>query len=156
MPRLSWVTYKGVAAAVLPLRTITGGSLMYLDRRDCPDWMHIRQWLYLEKTSPRVLLTVLPGAKYSRERHRNERRPETRVPINRAGMIRQRFPQKFPQGNKCCLCGVHTVRGESVAYWGSTPSFGHALCRVAEWTARHDALETKKSRDAEYARRRRR
>jgi len=53
---------------------------MNLDRRDCPDWMHIRQWLYLEQTSPRALLGVLPDAKYSRERHRGERRPESRVP----------------------------------------------------------------------------
>lgn len=128
---------------------------MHLDRRDCPDWMHIHQWLYLEQTSPRVLLGVLPQVKYNRERHRAERTPESRVPVNPAGMIRQRFPQKFPQGNKCDLCGVRTVRGESVAYWGSGPSFGHALCRVAEWTSLHDARQARRKQDAAQARRRR-
>lgn len=128
---------------------------MKLDRRDCPDWMHIRQWVYLEQTSPRVLLSVLPDVKYNRERHRAERTASARVPINPGGMIRQRFPQKFKQGNKCNLCGVHTVHGEPVAYWGSTPSFGHALCRVAEWTALHDAREARNQRNAQKARRRR-
>lgn len=134
---------------------------MHLDRRDCPDWMHIRQWIYLETTSPRVLLaTVKP---VTRERHRTEQRERAengkrepyRRPINPAGMVRQRFPQKFPVGNKCHLCGVDTLKGEDVAYWGREPLFGHALCRVAEWTAAHDAAEAKRDRDAEQARRRR-
>lgn len=84
---------------------------MKLDRRDCPDWMHIRQWVYLEQTSPRVLLSVLPDVKHNRERHRAEQTASARIPIHPAGVIRQRFPQKFEMGNKCYPCGVHTVRG---------------------------------------------
>jgi hypothetical protein len=134
---------------------------MQLDRRDCPDWMHIRQFVYLEKTSPRVLLAVVKPT--TRERHKGERRTRDehaagqprRRPINPAGMIRQKFPQKFPVGNKCALCGVDTLKGEDVAYWGRGPLFGHALCRIAEWTAQHDAAEAKRDRDNEHARRRR-
>lgn len=122
------------------------------DRRDCPDWMDIRQFVYLEQTSPRVLFSVLPQRRY-REQQRGERGP--RRPINTAGMIRQRFPQRFDLGNVCALCGVRTVRGEDVAYWGGGPTFGHALCRVAEWTAAYDAAESNRRRDGEHARRRR-
>lgn len=129
-----------------------------LDRRDCPDWMHIRQFVYLEETSPRVLASILDPR--SRELHtgeratwrRGQRQPD---PINLAGMVRQRFPQQFARGSRCALCGVVTVRGEDVAYWGRGPAFGHALCRIAEWTARHDAAQERRARDAEHSRRRR-
>lgn len=130
-----------------------------IDRRyDCPDWMHIRQFVYLEKTCPRVLLKVIrPNA---RELHRTEKGEARgpgfrRPPVNSAGMISQRFPQQFKEGRKCALCGVATRRGEDVAYWGGGPSFGHALCRVAEWCAKQDAEQERRRHNAEHARRRR-
>jgi hypothetical protein len=125
-----------------------------LDRRDCPDWMHIRQWVYLEQTSPRVLLSVLPDAKHNRERHRAEQTASARIPIHPAGVIPQRFPQKFEVGNKGYLCGVHTVWGIS-GLLGICPVVRHALYRVAEWTALHDAREGRNRRNAQNARRRR-
>lgn len=123
-----------------------------INRRDCPDWMHIRQFVYLENTSPRVLLsTIRPTSREPRRRENGWHRRS----VNPAGMIRQRFSQRFEVGSRCCLCGVPTIKGEDVAYWGSGPKFGHALCRVAEWTARHDAAESKRRADAAQARRRR-
>ncbi|MGW9567152.1 hypothetical protein [Prescottella equi] len=120
------------------------------DRRNCPDWMHIRQFVYLERTSRRVLRDALAPRRVERS---NNKRGGTKT-INPAGMVTQRFAQRFPIGSRCCLCGVPTIKGETVAYWGQK-QFGHALCRVAQWTAIHDAREDRRRRDAQQARQRR-
>lgn len=120
------------------------------DRRHCPDWMHIRQYVYLERTCPRVLADAIRPRRAERS---NNRRGGTKT-LNVAGMITQRFPQRFPVGSRCCLCGIATIRGESVAYWGQK-QFGHALCRIAEWTAQQERTEARRRRNAEHARRRR-
>lgn len=120
-----------------------------IDRRDCPDWMHIRQFVYLEQTAPRVLARVLHPHRRSEATNRTGR------PVNPAGMIRHAFRQSWPANGRCCpLCGVQLVRGEEVAYWG-TGDFGHALCRIAEWTRTQDERSARRKVDAAHSRRRR-
>lgn len=108
----------------------------------CPDWMHIRQYVYLLKTHAPILLQAVNNTHIRLEGRRG--RTEHHAP----GFTAHR------SGGRCAFCKAPISNGDRLMY-GPGGVLGHVLCHGAHAAITVAAQEAQRERDAAKARNRR-
>ncbi|QKT08036.1 hypothetical protein HUN08_13220 [Gordonia sp. X0973] len=118
------------------------------DYNNCPDTMSIRQYVYLLRTSPEVLMQEVTGW------------PATRRRRHGGGLLPRGVGLDAKWKDRCRLCNTEVRKGDRIAY--GTEGLAHVLCHLArkaqqrvEAQAAAAKTEHRRKRDAKFARRRR-